>query len=93
MFHANGWTFTWTVTAVGGVHVCLPKIDPRARLRAHPRERITMLCAAPTVLIALANAPEDARRGRPARRPGDHRRRAASGGHHPAHGRRVRMGV
>ena len=34
MFHANGWTFTWTVTAAGGVHVCLPKIDPRARLRA-----------------------------------------------------------
>src|ERR1700744_4095544 len=23
MFHANGWTFTWTVTAGAGVHVCL----------------------------------------------------------------------
>ncbi|CAN5538664.1 hypothetical protein BH11MYX1_BH11MYX1_57650 [soil metagenome] len=28
MFHANGWTFTWTVTAVGGVHVCLRKVTP-----------------------------------------------------------------
>jgi len=26
MFHANGWTFVWTVTAVGGTHVCLRKI-------------------------------------------------------------------
>ena len=30
MFHANGWTFTWTVTAAGATHVCLPKLDPRA---------------------------------------------------------------
>ena len=29
MFHANGWTFTWIVTAVGGLHVCLRKVDPR----------------------------------------------------------------
>src|SRR5262249_30551810 len=28
MFHANGWTFVWTVTAVGGAHVCLRKVDP-----------------------------------------------------------------
>src|SRR5262249_14660591 len=25
MFHANGWTFVWIVTAVGGKHVCLRK--------------------------------------------------------------------
>ena len=30
MFHANGWTFVWTVTAVGGAHVCLRKVDPLA---------------------------------------------------------------
>ena len=33
MFHANGWTFTWIVTAVGGTHVCLRKRRARARLR------------------------------------------------------------
>src|SRR5258708_17850201 len=29
MFHCNGWTFTWAVTAAGGTHVCLPPADPR----------------------------------------------------------------
>ena len=28
MFHCNGWTYTWAVTAVGGTHVCLRKVDP-----------------------------------------------------------------
>jgi fatty-acyl-CoA synthase len=62
MFHANGWTFVWTVTAVGGRHVCLPKADPRLILETMAREGITLLCAAPTVLIGIANAPEDYRR-------------------------------
>ena len=56
MFHANGWTFTWIVTAVGGTHVCLPKVDPAMVYDLIARERVSMLCAAPTVLIALANA-------------------------------------
>lgn len=62
MFHANGWTFVWTVTAAGATHVCLPKIDPRRVFELINREQITMLCAAPTVLISLANADEDVRR-------------------------------
>jgi fatty-acyl-CoA synthase len=62
MFHANGWTFTWTVTAAGGLHVCVPRIDPALVFDLIARERITMLCAAPTVLITLANAAEDVRR-------------------------------
>jgi acyl-CoA synthetase (AMP-forming)/AMP-acid ligase II len=65
MFHANGWTFTWTVTAAGGTHVCLPKIDPRRVFELIDEERITLLCAAPTVLIGLANAPDDVRRRAP----------------------------
>ncbi len=28
MFHANGWTFVWIVTAAGATHVCLRKVDP-----------------------------------------------------------------
>jgi fatty-acyl-CoA synthase len=56
MFHANGWTFTWIITAVGGTHVCLPKVDPAKVYELLRDERISMLCAAPTVLIALANA-------------------------------------
>ncbi len=62
MFHANGWTFVWTVTAVGGTHVCLRKVEPRAIFTLIRDEGITLLCAAPTVLIGIANASEDVRR-------------------------------
>jgi fatty-acyl-CoA synthase len=57
MFHANGWTFTWTVTAAGARHICLPKFDGAAAFRAAAQERVTRLCAAPTVLIMMASAP------------------------------------
>ena len=59
MFHANGWTFTWAVTAAGAKHVCLPKFDGKTVFTVAAEERITRLCAAPTVLIMLANAPAD----------------------------------
>jgi fatty-acyl-CoA synthase len=62
MFHANGWTFTWIVTAVGGTHVCLRKAEASAIYDEVQRERVTTLCAAPTVLIAIANGPEAARK-------------------------------
>jgi len=65
MFHANGWTFVWTVTAVGAAHICLRRVEPKAALDLAKRESASILCAAPTVLIGLANAPEDARRGVP----------------------------
>jgi fatty-acyl-CoA synthase len=65
MFHANGWTFVWTVTAAGAAHVCLRKVDPVRVFELLARERITMLCAAPTVLIGLANADADSRRDAP----------------------------
>ena len=65
MFHANGWTFTWIVTAVGGTHVCLRKVDAPNVFSHAARERITMLCAAPTVLIMVANAPGELRAGAP----------------------------
>jgi fatty-acyl-CoA synthase len=35
--------------------VCLPKVDPAAMFPLIREEGVTMLCAAPTVLIALAN--------------------------------------
>src|SRR5262249_32439871 len=64
MFHANGWTFTWSVTAVGALHVCLRKVEASRVFELLDQERITMMCAAATVLIALSNAPGDViRRG------------------------------
>jgi fatty-acyl-CoA synthase len=65
MFHANGWTFTWLVTAVGGTHVCLRKVDPPAVYGQLARERITVFCAAPTVLIGVASASEGLRAAAP----------------------------
>ncbi len=62
MFHANGWTFTWTVTAAGAGHVCLRKVEPLAIYEHINREHVTHLCAAPTVLIGIANGPEPMRR-------------------------------
>lgn len=66
MFHANGWTFVWTVTAVGATHVCLRRVDAPAVYSHVEQERISVLCAAPTVLIAIANGPEEQRRTVPA---------------------------
>src|ERR1700760_523137 len=61
MFHANGWTFTWTVTAAAATHVCLRKVEPAAVFTLIRSERVGWLCAAPTVLISLANAPAETR--------------------------------
>jgi fatty-acyl-CoA synthase len=54
MFHCNGWCYTWAVTAVAGTHVCLEKPAPADVFRLIEKEGITHLCAAPTVLIDLA---------------------------------------
>src|ERR1044071_7464770 len=62
MFHANGWTFVWTVTAAGATHICLRKVEPRTVFELMGTPQVSTLCAAPTVLISLANAPEDIRR-------------------------------
>jgi fatty-acyl-CoA synthase len=65
MFHANGWTFTWINTARGMAHVCLRQVEPRLIFQLIKDEKITMFCAAPTVLIGIANAPEELRAGAP----------------------------
>jgi len=54
MFHCNGWCFTWAVTAAGGAHLCVPKVDPDEIWRLIRAEGVTHLNAAPTVLSALA---------------------------------------
>jgi fatty-acyl-CoA synthase len=61
MFHANGWIFVWLATARGAMHVCLRKVDPVAIFQLVGEAGVTTLCAAPTVLIGIANAPVEAR--------------------------------
>ena len=65
MFHANGWTFTWINTARGMAHVCLRRVEPPLIFQLIKDENITMFCAAPTVLIGIANAPEEIRANAP----------------------------
>jgi fatty-acyl-CoA synthase len=63
MFHCNGWTFTWGVTAVGGTHVVQRAVVPAEIFEKIDRLGVTHLCGAPTVLSMLAFAPgSDARR-------------------------------
>jgi len=54
MFHCNGWCFPWAVTAVGATHVCLRKVEAAIIYHLVETEKVTHLCAAPTVLIALS---------------------------------------
>jgi fatty-acyl-CoA synthase len=65
MFHANGWTFVWNVTAVGAAHICLRKVDPAKVFETVGTENVSLLCAAPTVLIGIAGAPHEVRAGAP----------------------------
>lgn len=54
MFHCNGWSLTWGVTAAGGTHVCHASFDPRQALDLVERYPVTHLCGAPVVLSELA---------------------------------------
>ncbi len=59
MFHCNGWTYTWAVTAAAGTHVCLRKVDPARIFPMIGDHGVTHMCGAPIVLNALAHAPEE----------------------------------
>ena len=84
MFHCNGWTYTWAVTAAGG-DARVPA-HASSRPRCSPRSRdlgVTHLCGAPIVLNMLIHAPDDVKRRpvRPRRRRRDRRCCAAVAGH------------
>ncbi|HEV8678501.1 MAG TPA: acyl-CoA synthetase [Stellaceae bacterium] len=77
MFHCNGWTYTWGVTAVAGTHVCLRRVDPAPIFAAIAEHRVTHLCGAPIVLNMLVHAPDAVKRRF------DHVVEAATGGAAP----------
>lgn len=55
MFHCNGWCLTWGVTAAGGVHVCMRKVDPGRIWDLFDSEGITHYSGAPTVHMSIVN--------------------------------------
>ena len=56
MFHCNGWCFPWTITAMGGTHVCLRKTESGPVFQAIVEHNITHMCGAPIVMGMLVNA-------------------------------------
>ena len=65
MFHCNGWCTPWSLTGIGGTHVCLREVRGSAiweQLREH---NVTHLNAAPTVVSTILNTPEAGSLARP----------------------------
>ena len=62
MFHCNGWTFTWAVTAVGGTHVCLRSVDPALIFELIDQHKVSHMCGAPIVLNMLVHAPSEVKK-------------------------------
>lgn len=63
MFHCNGWCFPWTVAMLGGTHVCLRRVEPKAILDAMREHGVDHYCAAPIVHGLIINAPAEWREG------------------------------
>ncbi|MDP1751824.1 MAG: acyl-CoA synthetase [Reyranella sp.] len=61
MFHCNGWCFPWSVTAMGGTHICLRRVDPALIFPLIAEHGVTHMCGAPTVLGMLVSAPAEQR--------------------------------
>ena len=57
MFHCNGWTYTWAVTAMAGTHVCLRRVESARIFQLIADEGVTHMAGAPVVLNMIANAP------------------------------------
>jgi fatty-acyl-CoA synthase len=56
MFHANGWCFTWAITAAAGTHVCMRKVTGQGIFEAIQEHGVDHFCAAPTVMAMLVHA-------------------------------------
>ena len=55
-FHVNGWGMVYAVTAMGGTHVILRKVDGAEILRRINTHGVTMLCGAPAVANMILDA-------------------------------------
>lgn len=62
MFHASGWCFHWTITAMAGTHVCLRKVTAEAIFDMIERHGIDYFTGAPVVLNMLIHAPDAIKR-------------------------------
>ena len=59
MFHCNGWCFPWSISVVGGTHVCLREVRAEAIWRLLNQHKVTHLCGAPIVMSKIMDAAEE----------------------------------
>ncbi len=57
-FHCNGWGMVYAVTAMGGKHIVLRKVDGAEVLRRVAAHGVTLMCAAPAVVNMILDAAE-----------------------------------
>ena len=57
-FHCNGWGMVYAVTAMGGQHVVLRKVDGVEILHRVAAHRVNLLCGAPAVVNMILDAAE-----------------------------------
>jgi len=62
MFHCNGWCFPWSVSMVGGTHVCLRWVRAKAMYDAIVDHKVSHLSGAPIVMATLLNANDTEKR-------------------------------
>lgn len=62
LFHCNGWSYCWAVTALGAQHICLRQFDPATVFKLIEEHRVTHICGAPVILSGLVHAPAEAKR-------------------------------
>ena len=79
MFHCNGWGLVYAITAMGGTHVMLRKVDGPEILQRIDREGVTFMGGAPAVVSTILTAAE----ARPGPTPGRGRMRIVVGGAPP----------
>lgn len=58
LFHVNGWGTPFVITAMGGTHVMLRKIDPPHIFDLIEQEKVSLACMAPTVVNMLLHEPK-----------------------------------
>jgi fatty-acyl-CoA synthase len=62
MFHCNGWCFPWTMSVIGGTHVCLRQVRTKPIWDALADHKVTHLCGAPIVMSTILGAPQEEKR-------------------------------
>jgi fatty-acyl-CoA synthase len=67
MFHCNGWCFTWSLSMVAGVHVCLRWVRAGAMYEAMAEHKVTHMCGAPIVMSVLLQVKPEEKRELPQR--------------------------